>query len=317
MLTLVIVILHNLDYLPELLEAWKKAKVPGVTILQSAGGFQAEEMAQRSGLAGLLNLFEPNTASQRLIFSLIEDPEILEVAISEADRVVRGFDTPHSGILFTIEVGKALGLKKWSPTPQEDVASRLPTKENEEKGIANLVSWYDEEIKNLYGEPTLKEWKSKKKYSVSKVIQSSKLKSPVVHLETPIKEVLAACLEAPLSDLVCVINSEDRLVGVIRDDNLVEVMLVPAMPDTFIQDPEKYEQVLEFARIDTDRPAAEIMGDPVFVNSSSTVEEAFIKMKQLQLPGLPVVNKHYRVIGYITMLQILSLYFPQEVKEQN
>ena len=88
MLTLVVVILHNLDYLPVLLEAWKKAKVPGVTILQSAGGFQAEELAKRSGLAGLLSLFEANTASQRMIFSLIDDPDILEVAISEADRVV-------------------------------------------------------------------------------------------------------------------------------------------------------------------------------------------------------------------------------------
>ena len=102
--------------------------------------------------------------------------------------------------------------------------------------------------------------------------------------------------------------------GVIRDDILAEVMLVPTMPDSFIQDPEKYEQVLGFARVDTDRPAADIMSDPVFINSGSTVEEAFIKMKQLKLPGLPVVNKHYRVIGYISMLQILSLYFPQEEK---
>ena len=53
------------------------------------------------------------------------------------------------------------------------------------------------------------------------------------------------------------------------------------------------------------------MSNPVFVNSNSTVEEAFIKMRQLKLSGLPVVNKHYRVIGYITMLQILRMYFPQ------
>jgi CBS domain-containing protein len=312
MLTLVIVILHNLDYLPELLDAWKKAKVPGVTILQSAGGFQAEELAQRSGLAGLLKLFEANTASQRLIFSLIDDPEILEVAISEADRVVRGFDRPHSGILFTLEVGQALGMKKWAPTPQEELPMRTPLKENGDKGAANLVGWYDEDIKKLYGESVLKEWKTKKKSSVSKVMQSSKLKAPIVHLDTPIREVLASTMDAPLSDLVCVINSEDRLVGVIRDDLLSEVMLVPTMPDSFIQDAEKYEQVLKFAQINSDRPAVEIMSDPVFVNSNSSVEEAFIKMKQLKLPGLPVVNKHYRVIGYITMLQILSLYFPQE-----
>ena len=316
MLTLVIVILHNLDYLPDLLEAWKKAKVPGVTILQSAGGFQAEELAQRSGLAGLLKLFEANTASQRMIFSLIDDPDILEVAISEADRVVRGFDRPHSGILFTVEVGQALGMKKWAPEPQDELPIHAMPKENGDKGAANLVGWYDEDIKKMYGEEVLKEWKTKKMASVSKLIQSSKLKAPVVHLDTPIREVLAMTLESPLCDLVCVVNSEERLVGVIRDDLLSEVMLVPTMPDSFIQDAEKYEQVLKFAQINIDRPAVELMNDPVFVNSSSTIEEAFIKMNQLKLPGLPVVNKHYRVIGYVTMLQILSLYFPPKDSEK-
>jgi CBS domain-containing protein len=317
MLTLLLVILHDLDILPDLLEAWKTAKVPGVTILQSAGGFQAEALAQRSGLAGLLSLFESNTASQRLIFSLIDDPDILEVAISEADRVVRGFDRPHSGILFTIEVGKALGLKKWSPEPQEDISTRMPPKDEGDKGIANLVSWFDEEIKNLYGEAILKEWKVKKKYSVSKVIQSLKLKAPVVHLDTPIREVLDGCLDSPLCDLICVVNSEDRLVGVILNDVLAEVMLVPTMPDSFMQDPEHYERALKYATIDTERPAADIMSNPVFVHSYSTVEEAFIQMKQLKLPGLPVVNKHYRVIGYITMLEILGLYFPHAVEEKD
>ena len=92
---------------------------------------------------------------------------------------------------------------------------------------------------------------------------------------------------------------------------VAEVMLVPTMPDSFIQNPEQYERAVRFATIDADRPAADIMSNPVFVNSNSTVEEAFIKMKQLKLSGLPVVNKHYRVIGYITMLQILRMYFPQ------
>jgi CBS domain-containing protein len=106
-------------------------------------------------------------------------------------------------------------------------------------------------------------------------------------------------------------------VGVILDDVLTEVMLVPTMPDSFLKDAEQYERAVRYATINIERPAADIMSNPVFINSNSTVEEAFIKMKQLKLPGLPVVNKHYRVIGYITMQEILSLYFPQEVKEKD
>jgi CBS domain-containing protein len=115
--------------------------------------------------------------------------------------------------------------------------------------------------------------------------------------------------------MICVINAEDRLVGVILDNVLAEVMLVPTMPDSFMQDAEHYERALRYATIDTERPAADIMSNPVFVHSNDTVEDAFIQMKQLKLPGLPVVNKHYRVIGYITMLEILGLYFPKEVEE--
>jgi hypothetical protein len=35
-IALLIVILHDLDRLPDLLDAWKKANAPGVTILQNA-----------------------------------------------------------------------------------------------------------------------------------------------------------------------------------------------------------------------------------------------------------------------------------------
>ena len=107
MLTLVIVILHNLDLLPNLLEAWKQAGIPGVTILPSTGGFQAAAQFQRGGLASLLKLVDQANPSQRLLFSLVDNENTLAIAISEAERVVGGFDRPHSGILFTLPVGKA------------------------------------------------------------------------------------------------------------------------------------------------------------------------------------------------------------------
>ena len=111
MTNLLMVILHDLTYMPEILEAWKKIGVPGVTILHSVGGFQATELMRRRGLSSFLKMFEEVRSSQRTLFSLIDDPGLLEQAISEADRIVKGFDSPQSGILFTMPIGQVLGLQ--------------------------------------------------------------------------------------------------------------------------------------------------------------------------------------------------------------
>ena len=39
---MLVVILHDLTRLPALLAAWKRVGVPGVTIMDSLGGYQAE-----------------------------------------------------------------------------------------------------------------------------------------------------------------------------------------------------------------------------------------------------------------------------------
>ena len=124
MLTMLVVILHEVEYLPQLLGAWREIGVSGVTILESMGGFQAEALATRGGLGGFLTLFDSTKSGQRTLFSLIDDPDLLERAIAEADRVVKGFDRPHSGILFTIPLDRSLGLKKWSKTSEKPL--KLP-----------------------------------------------------------------------------------------------------------------------------------------------------------------------------------------------
>ena len=142
MLTLLIIILHDISCLPDLLAAWKKIGVPGVTIMESVGGFQAEKLLKRSGFSALLNLFDNTADKQRFIFSLINNQDKLDQAISEAAKVVRGFDRPSSGILFTIPVGQALGLQKRKKNvPTEEI--KVP-----DKNTDNLLSWFEEEIKN-------------------------------------------------------------------------------------------------------------------------------------------------------------------------
>lgn len=309
--TLLIVILHNLDVLPELLEAWKVAGIPGVTLLPSAGGFQATNQFQRGGLAGLLNIFEQTTPHQRMLMSLIDSPETLAVAISEAERVVGGFDRPNSGILFTMPVGQALGLQKWGDTRrlEKDAHKQANDKAKLDKGTANLLGWFEEEVRAQHGEDTLTGWRKKSKQLISMTLKTSLNQPTIVSVDTPLREVVKAFLANPNVPIVCVVNREDRLVGVIQEVWFAEMMLIPTMPEKFIQAPEEYEKAIAYARMDPDQKAFDIMEDPIFVNNEASLEEAFFSMHECEATGLPVVNKHYRVVGYLSLSELLSVYF--------
>ena len=312
MLTLLIIVLHDLDRLPDLLDAWKKAGIPGVTILQSVGGFQAEALVRRGGLAGLINLFDQSTSQQRLLFSLIDNPDTLAVAISEADRVVKGFDRPNSGILFTLPIDKALGLQKWGRTDEKKKAEKKDKPAKKDRGTENLLSWFEEEIETRYGRGAAAKWKKKRGTKVSNAIKVFNLKPTTVSVDTSLKEVVSAFLSNPNAPIACVVNKEERLVGLIEETKLAEMMLVPVMPEKFIQDPDGYDQALEYAKIDPKHLAVDIMGEPAFASLDGTIEEAFVEMKGRRLPGLPVVNKHYRVVGYLTLLELLAVCFAEE-----
>jgi CBS domain-containing protein len=249
-----------------------------------------------------------------MLLSLIDNDETLAIAISEAERVVGGFDRPNSGILFTLPVGKALGLQKWGETSRREKAAHDQKREKEkvDKGTENLMGWYEEEVRDLHGKKTLTGWRKKRKLLVSVVFKSPQNSPTIVSVDTPLKEVTKALLSNPNVPIVCVTNQEERLVGIIKEEWFAEIMLVPTMPEKFIQDPDQYEKAVAYARMDPEGKAFDIMEDPVFINNEASLEEAFIEMQSHHCTGLPLVNKHYRVTGYLTMAELMAVYFSED-----
>ncbi len=302
--TALIVILHDPDLLPKLLKAWDRAGVPGVTILPSMGGYQAQKHARRGGLGVLINMFTQDEPGQRTVVSLIDESEILERAISEADRVVKGFDSPRSGILFTIPIGNVLGLQKWRETqPRED-----PEPE-EKKEPSNLLKWFQEDIKEIYGRDALVDWSHQRETRVSEIIQHLSLEPVIVVVDTPVNEVLSKLIDTPNVSIACVVNTEMRLMGILNISNMAEVMMAPVIPEAYINEPDEYNKALKFAKPDQELVAADIMSDPVYAMEDANLEETFQRMKKSGLAGLPVVDEHYHVKGYISMLELLAVCF--------
>ncbi len=299
-----IVILHDPDTLPRLLKAWDKVGVPGITILPSMGGFQAQKQVRRGGLGVLINMFSQEEPGQRTLISLIDEPEILELAISEADRVVKGFDSPRSGILFTFPIGDVLGLQKWRiSTPEEDI------EDDAAKEPSNLLKWFHEDVKETYGQEALVDWSDQRAINVSDIIQRLSLEPVIVRVDTPISEVLSKLLSNPRVSTASVINTENRLMGIIDIVNLSGVMMAPVIPEAYIDDPDEYNKALQLSNPEHDLVAADIMSEPAYAMLEATLEETYLRMKSKNLTGLPVVDKNYHLQGYITLLELLSKCF--------
>jgi CBS domain-containing protein len=307
-LTLLVVILHDIDRLPKLLKAWRRVGVPGATILPSAGSHDAENMAQRSGLGIFMRLFDQEKSPQRTVLSIIDKPETLEVAIAEAERVVKGFDSPRSGILFTIPIGDVLGLQKWA-SPEKPVV--IEEQELFERGTERLLQWFEEDVKERYGEEALLDWTRQRETPISEIVPLIDLKPTVVKVNTSLTEVMYQLLASPGMPAACVVNNEDRLMGVIPIKALADVLMIPVMPESYISDPDEYDKALQYADIKQTHIAANVMKDPIYVSEEETLEKAYQRMKEHNLSGLPVVDKNYHIKGFITLLGFLALCFPQ------
>jgi CBS domain-containing protein len=309
-ITLLVVILHDADRLPDLLKAWRKIGVPGSTILPSAGSYVAENWVSRSGLTTFLSLFDQNKLQQRTLLSLIDDPEILEMAVAEADRVVKGFDSPNSGILFTLPIGQVLGLKKWEKSLKSDEGE--PREKQAEGEQSRLMQWFEEDVKERYGEDVLTDWSKPRNTPISELIHLLSIQPTIVRVDTPLFDVVNQLQSNPGMPAACVVNNEDRLVGVIPLKGLADVMMAPVMPEAYINDPEGYDKAVKFSDVNQLPIAAAIMSDPVYVMEEESLELTYKRMKDRNLSGLPVVDKLYRVRGFITLLGLMATCFPQK-----
>lgn len=310
-LTLLVVILHDLDVFTDLLETWKQIGVPGVTILQSMGGFQAQDLLNRTGLSNLFGLFDQGKTSQRTLLALFDDQQILDQAIAEADRIVRGFDRPHSGILFTLPVGIVLGLQKWGSQSQQTSQENVPEKTT----ASPLLKWFEEDMKARGESETLREWQQRRSVKVGDIIQQLKLQPTVVRTDDDIQQVIYQMLVNPSIDQACVVNAENRLVGTIVQYQLGEAMLVNIVPEEFLGNPEGYAKAMDVANGKRPQIAADVMQTPVFIMPTDTLDVAYQRMHKAHLIGLPVVDEKYHLLGYLSVLELLSICYPE--KETN
>ena len=279
MINLLIIILDDLAHLPDLLEAFRSIGVPGVTILESAGAYRVESWLSRVGFGGLDRLFESREVRRRTLLAAIESDDLLAQAVAEAERVVGGFDRPDSGLLLVMPVSQVKGLHKVLPKPAEEL---LPP-------------------------AVYPDWMAIRDKPVEEAVAILNLEPTIVRPDTPLDETARLMQTHPNVHVACVVADDGRLIGLLGLRALADDIFFHIMPEEFLREIHDLEEAMEFAERTRMRTASDAMRDPVWVKKGETVKNAFERMHEHRLSGLPVVDDRYHVVGYINLLELITL----------
>ena len=105
-----VMVLDNSENLNDVLRAWMKAGVPGVTILESTGVNRVLPREQAGPMfAGFSQIFGSGRVGHNTLFAVIESLELAETAVKATEAIIGALDNPHTGIVFVLPIVKAWG----------------------------------------------------------------------------------------------------------------------------------------------------------------------------------------------------------------
>lgn len=113
---MVMFVLHNPNFLREVLEAWEKAGVGGITVLLSTGlkRLQANDVLREDLplIPSLEDLIQQEERTNRTLFTVVKDDEMVEKVVEATQSITGELSNPNTGILTVLPVVKAYGLDR-------------------------------------------------------------------------------------------------------------------------------------------------------------------------------------------------------------
>ncbi len=285
-----LLIMQDTSQLTELLHVWDKIGVPGSTILKSAGGHRTTSLLRRVGAGVLDRLFENREVQGKVVIAALDSEDMLEIAIAEAERVMGGLDRPDSGLLMAWPLTHAIGMRKVKT---------------------------EETLPDVSPPALHPEWLQLRNMPIEEIDLISHLPPTLVTPELSLHEVARAMLVHPEVHLACVVGDNDRLLGVISLKTLADDLYFHIVPEEFISESTDLEKLMSFADKSRITTARDAMSAPIWIQVGETVKDGFLRMHENDLPGLPLVDEQYRVIGYVNLLELSAICFMYKDKEKS
>lgn len=111
---MVVVVLNKSEYLDDILERFVEVGITGATILESQGmasalvGRKESEIPILGTLRGIIDSSRPYN---KTFFSIVNSKELVDRAIDAVNGVLGDIEEPSTGLAFSIELDKVVGLR--------------------------------------------------------------------------------------------------------------------------------------------------------------------------------------------------------------
>jgi len=275
---LLVIILDDLERLPDLMASLFDAGVTGTTLFDSIGGYRASNWLDEIGLSGLGKMFGASELKRRTLLAVVEE-ENIDGAIAAAEQAVGGFGRPDSGILFTVPVTRAVGLHK---RPRSEESETLPAPDLEDLSIRDLP--------------------------VSEAAKMLDIQPVTVSSGASLMEAIEAMSKSPSAHVAAVVSSTGHLLGLVTLRSLADHVFFGITPEVFYGEvTTDMDRSLDFGEMANVHNISDLMIEPVSVHYADTVKQAFRLMHQHDLTGLPIVDDNNHVVGFVGLLELLDL----------
>jgi CBS domain-containing protein len=140
-----------------------------------------------------------------------------------------------------------------------------------------------------------------------------------VPLDATLVEIIASIERAPRALTVAVVDAAGRLQGVIPLHQIVDEVFFQITPEEFLSQVHSLSDAQHYAlqsRLSRAATAAEMMAAPVYVCPHETIVDAFRKMREANLRGLPIVDADMLVIGYLDLLELVLVWLRAEQRKR-
>jgi CBS domain-containing protein len=127
----------------------------------------------------------------------------------------------------------------------------------------------------------------------------------IVSADDDLREVAEALSLHRRVRTAAVVDEAGTLVGIIPMRLLLDELFLQVAPEEFLTEILDRERMAEYARMVRAHSAGELMQEPVYLSVQDTYGEAFARMHDCDLDGLPVVDGASRPIGYLDRLDLI------------
>jgi CBS domain-containing protein len=130
----------------------------------------------------------------------------------------------------------------------------------------------------------------------------------VVREDASLRQIAEKAVENSGCRVIAVVSAEGRLTGVIPVRVLVNDIFLKIVPEEFLGEIIDIEGALKYAAHIGARTALDIQLPLVSVRPEETLGDAFRRMHEAKLNGLPIVDDDRRVVGYVDQLEMLLVW---------